>query len=57
MGMSLSEFWEFVIDREAWHAVVRGVTKSQTKLSDWTDWKIGFILIPETMPVYFWPLS
>ena len=30
MDMSLSEFWEMVKDREAWHAAVQGVTKSQT---------------------------
>ena len=30
MGMSLSKFWEIVKDSEAWHAVVHGVTKSQT---------------------------
>ena len=37
MGMSLSELREFVMDREAWRAVIHGVAKSQTWLSDWTE--------------------
>ena len=32
--MSLSEFWELVVDREAWRAAIRGVAKSRTQLSD-----------------------
>ena len=34
MDMSLSELQELVTDREAWHAVIRGVAKSRTRLSD-----------------------
>ena len=37
MDMSLSKLWELVMDREAWRAVVHGVTKRWTGLSDWTE--------------------
>ena len=37
MDVPLSDFWEMVTEREAWHAAIHGVTKSQTRLSDWTE--------------------
>ena len=44
MDMSLNKLWEFVMDREDWHAALHGVTKNQTWLSDWTELNINWVL-------------
>ena len=46
MHMSLGELRELVMDREAWRAAIHGVTKSRTKLSDWTELN-WFWVIPQ----------
>ena len=49
MDMGLGGLWELVTDREAWHAVVHGVAKNQTQLSDWTELNIHifhYLMIP-----------
>ena len=46
MDMSLSKLWELVMGREAWCAAVHGVTRSQIRLSDWTDLFNFFPFLP-----------
>ena len=52
MDMSVSEFLEMVMDREAWCAAINGVTKSQTQLSNWTELN-GLIQLSYHFSVYF----
>ena len=47
--MSLSKLQELVMDREAWHAIVHGVTKTRTLLSDQTEQSFLLLLIREDM--------
>ena len=55
MDVSLSELWEMVMDGEAWRAVIHGVPKSRTRLSNWTELKSNWIPRLECeFPVTWW---
>ena len=51
MDMSLSKLQELVMDREAWHTAVHGVTKSQIQLNDWTELNSSILTLDIKVPL------
>ena len=52
IDVSLSELWEMVMDMEAWRAVIHGVAKSRTPLSDWTELKFHRGTLDKLQAIY-----
>ena len=53
MDMSMCGLWELVMDRKALHAAIHGLTKSWTRLSNWTELKL-LNIVSDFFPYFFW---
>ena len=55
MDMGLGGLWQLVMDREVWHAVAHGVTKSWIRLSDWLNWTLWCLYLFKLVLLWvFW---